>query len=437
MKSVGDKLKLMYQHMTEDTLKSSRQILTFGILMSINFPAYLLIWHQATPQDYQNTALRLVATGVCLILLGKNYWPKRLMPYLPLYWYFVVLFTLPFFFVFMTLKNSGSVLWLMNLMSALFFVFLLFDFISAFALLFVGSVLAVLAYTLTTSGGFVFNPGIVSASGLFVTFLAAMIIGGFFARNRALMEYEKLATLKLLGACIAHELRTPFASITGAMNGLKKYLPLLFDAYDKANANNLDVQSIRTGHYDLIKRIPTSVCGEINNANNTIDMLLLNISQADINKEKFMQLSVSKSIEESLARYPFRSSEHRTLVNWTNECDFMFYGDKQLFTHIMFNLLKNALYFVEAERKGDIHIWIKTADTQNIIYFKDTAKGAPAEVVVRLFESFYSKRQNGTGLGLAFCKKVMKSFGGDIRAESVDGEYMQFSLHFPALKNKQ
>lgn len=63
---------------------------------------------------------------------------------------------------------------------------------------------------------------------------------------------------------------------------------------------------------------------------------------------------------------------------------------------------------------------------------KDTAKGAPPEVVENLFKSFYSKRRGGTGLGLTFCKKIMNSFGGDITATSVEGEYMQFLLSFPA-----
>ncbi|WP_410521703.1 ATP-binding protein [Candidatus Tisiphia endosymbiont of Oplodontha viridula] len=44
---------------------------------------------------------------------------------------------------------------------------------------------------------------------------------------------------------------------------------------------------------------------------------------------------------------------------------------------------------------------------------------------------FYTRRANGIGLGLSFCKKIMLSFGGDISCISEEGQYTEFQLNFP------
>ena len=242
--------------------------------------------------------------------------------------------------------------------------------------------------------------------------------------------------MKVMGSSIAHELRTPLASTRAAMEGIKRYLPILLDAYRMAKEARLSVQFIRPHHIEILQNLTDSVDRELAYANNVIDMLLMNIKYHD-NVTVYQELnniSINKVIREALMRYPFKTNAQRQQITWKDpQDDFLFSGTEILIVHVLFNLLKNALYYIEAESKGDISIWLSATDKANTLHFKDTAKGISESIKDNLFKRFYTTSLIGTGIGLAFCKAVMMSFGGDITCESKEGEYTEFILHFPTI----
>ena len=63
--------------------------------------------------------------------------------------------------------------------------------------------------------------------------------------------------------------------------------------------------------------------------------------------------------------------------------------------------------------------------------------GISVNVLKSLFQSFHSHSKSGTGLGLAFCKMTMESYGGNITCNSKEGEYTEFVLSFPKLAKKK
>lgn len=95
-----------------------RQILTFGIVLFINYPIYYLVWLSIEPKGFENITIRLIASILCLPLIFNLFWPRKLLHWLPIYWGITACFCLPFFFTFMTLMNHASTLWLMNSVSA-------------------------------------------------------------------------------------------------------------------------------------------------------------------------------------------------------------------------------------------------------------------------------------------------------------------------------
>jgi len=68
----------------------------------------------------------------------------------------------------------------------------------------------------------------------------------------------------------------------------------------------------------------------------------------------------------------------------------------------------------------------------NRIVFRDTGEGIEQEDMEKIFEGFYTTREEGTGVGLAFCRRTMRSFGGDITCNSDPGGYAEFILELPA-----
>jgi signal transduction histidine kinase len=62
----------------------------------------------------------------------------------------------------------------------------------------------------------------------------------------------------------------------------------------------------------------------------------------------------------------------------------------------------------------------------------DTGGGIPPGDLTRIFEPFYSTKERGTGLGLAFTRQVVEEHGGTIRCESAIGRGTTFVIRFPA-----
>jgi signal transduction histidine kinase len=138
-------------------------------------------------------------------------------------------------------------------------------------------------------------------------------------------------------------------------------------------------------------------------------------------------------VEEALTEYPFLGDD-RSMVTTQFDEDFEFKGNSLLIKHILFNLLKNSIYYVKAANKGDITIKAATVDGRHTLSFKDTGAGIAPDILPHIFDKFYSNTKYGTGIGLAFCRSVMKGLGGDITCKSQYGEYTEFILTFPPLE---
>lgn len=86
---------------------------------------------------------------------------------------------------------------------------------------------------------------------------------------------------------------------------------------------------------------------------------------------------------------------------------------------------------MRAANKGDICITIAAEHSNHMLRFTDTASGIAPSVLKRIFNTFYTTKQSaGTGIGLAFCRRAVKSFGGQMKCDSVEGEYTTFTLNF-------
>ena len=75
---------------------------------------------------------------------------------------------------------------------------------------------------------------------------------------------------------------------------------------------------------------------------------------------------------------------------------------------------KNAFRAIARAHKGDIKIWLVRGDKFNELHFRDTGTGIPANVLPRIFQRFYSwskdsNVEQGTGVGLAFCKTEIEA----------------------------
>lgn len=235
-------------------------------------------------------------------------------------------------------------------------------------------------------------------------------------------EEERAKTLQSFGSIIAHEMRTPLASINAGLRGVGLNLAELTDIESLSGS--------KKRAYNNINEILESIAFEIESSGLVIDMVLENIKVSQSDQIPLKEISINRCVEETLSRYPI-ADKHKGLITFRKGEDFIFLGEKHLFTHVLFNLIKNALYFIDSAGKGSITIWTEKMDTMNYLHFKDTGTGIEDDVLPNIFKKFYSRRYHGVGLGLAFCKQIMQKFGGDIVCRSAPREYTEFILSFP------
>ena len=257
------------------------------------------------------------------------------------------------------------------------------------------------------------------------------------ATTELLVAQEKAKVFKLLSSSIAHELRTPLASIYHASFAVNKVFPALLDGYHRAQEAGLPVQSISASRLNSFSGVVGRIESEVQTCNIFIDMTLSKLRYERIVLNELEPIAIIEAIEEAVALYPFKQEQqHLIIKNYQQEENFVFLGEKLSFRHVLFNLIKNALYFIAAKGRGEITIWLEHDNEANYLCFKDTAQGISKEQAELLFQEFYTTHEEGTGLGLTFCKTMMQAIGGDITCEGKKDEYICFRIMVPKVKKE-
>lgn len=376
--------------------------------------------------------LHLIAALLCLGLFLREKWPEAPKKWLPLYWYITLTYCVPFFFTLMFLHHSDSEVWLMAFTSIIFWLVLLVDWISAVILFFLGLVAAIVVFWLNHAA----SPLTHYVYSIFLIYAGFLALATILAKNKKYWELQKkLKTADAIGSGIAHEMRTPLSAIIMGIENAQKYFPILIDNYQLAKQSNLEgMQIIPARRFEVLATSFDDIEREAKFGHVIIDMLLCNVKQDIFTKTPPGILKISDCIHKAIQSYPFSAGEE-SLIHWNEDYDFSFAGSQELVVHVFMNLLKNALYYILAAGKGQIELWQTQEQYFNVLHFKDTGMGMSDETQDLLFQQLIGHKSNKVGLGLAFCAKVMQELGGSIECHSIKGEFSEFLLYFPKIKD--
>ena len=112
-------------------------------------------------------------------------------------------------------------------------------------------------------------------------------------------------------------------------------------------------------------------------------------------------------------------------------------GDRAQLTQVFLNLVKNAFqamdsgtFTVTTRLETDYHIRERGTGPNRLIWvdLADQGRGIREEDLPHIFSPFFSTRNNGTGLGLATCYRIIREHGGTIRVESTEGKGSTFRV---------
>lgn len=245
--------------------------------------------------------------------------------------------------------------------------------------------------------------------------------------NKFIYAEDQIRKSQLLAGSIAHEMKNPLSKIQ-----------YHFERID-ADLFDLDTSSLIPYASSEMKTIYQNIC-EVKSAvqlgSKFIEVILNELQGGRINSESFRLFSARDLISQSLHDYNFEDADSKYAISLESDSDFIFKGNDTLYSFIIFNLLNNSLFYLTQHPDMKVNIKLCPGKEQNTVIFTDTGPGIDADHLPCIFDEMYtSGKNNGNGLGLAYCKRVMTAFGGDITCRSELGKFTEFTLSFPSLSS--
>jgi ATP synthase subunit 6 (eukaryotes),also subunit A (prokaryotes) len=200
---------------------------------------------------------------------------------------------------------------------------------------------------------------------------------------------DRLAALGKMAAGIAHEIRNPLAAMRGAIQMLQADLCLDEDQ----------------------NRLMRIVLRESDRLNRTIEDFLRYARPKPL---QLTTVQLDRLINETvslLQHSPEMRADHHITIKSPPDLPSIT-ADSDQIKQVIWNLARNALQSMP--QGGELHIVLKPLDDQIEIRLMDTGTGFPPETLERPFEPFNSRREGGTGLGLATVYQIVSDHGGQV-----------------------
>ncbi len=235
-----------------------------------------------------------------------------------------------------------------------------------------------------------------------------------------LMLTDRLASLGLLAAAVAHEINNPLSFVTTSLGSLDARLRKLAERRPEEPIE--DLSSLIQKALDGAERV------------RVIARSLRTFARgADEQRGPFdVRQVIDSTIEIAAPEIRYRAK----LVREYGEVAPVA-GDASRLAQVFLNLLVNAAQAIPADNPDANQIRVKTAmDEQGrvIVEVTDTGAGIAPDVIGRVFEPFFTTKPAGvgTGLGLAICRELVAEMGGTIGVESQVGIGTTFRISVPA-----
>ncbi len=225
------------------------------------------------------------------------------------------------------------------------------------------------------------------------------------------VESERVASILLLAAGVAHEIGNPLNSITIHLQLMGRQLAKMETTPETARIRkSLDVCSdeverlhgIITHFLQAVRPAPPDL-REVN----LLEILeeVLNFQKTELDNRK---IRVDVEINKNLP---------------------MVLGDRDQLKQVFFNLVKNSMEAMKMEGR----LKVRTNSDDDFVYLQigDSGEGISREEVSRVFDAYYTTKKGGHGLGLMIVERIMRNHGGQVSIESEPGFGTIVSLQFP------
>ena len=244
-----------------------------------------------------------------------------------------------------------------------------------------------------------------------------------------LVEQERLASLGQMIGGIAHNLKTPIMSISGAAEGLKDLTDELDNSIGNPIVTNDDYHEIASDMQKWISKIK-------NYSEYMSDVITAVKGQAvNFTNDEEISFTISELLKrvDILMKHELKNAIIYLNISVKTDENTVIKGDVNSLVQIINNMLSNAIQAYNGKPEQTIELTVTKDDSNCIISIEDHASGLSDKIKNKLFkEMVTTKGKNGTGLGLYMSYSTIKAhFNGDITFESEPGKGTTFHIILP------
>jgi len=237
--------------------------------------------------------------------------------------------------------------------------------------------------------------------------------GKVLEQENAMSNMSRMASIGELGSSIAHEIATPLqtASINSQLS-MKRLAENDASNYPEILDYQNEVQNAVKRATEIHNRIREFSRGSTSVAVQGTDLVSA-FSEAERLLKRNMQQSAIKLSLHKETELPLASADPTSMQQ------------------VFLNLLKNAVAAMEEDNseKRDISCVFRVAEGRLLVDVTDTGPGLTDDQKTKIFESFYTTKEDGLGLGLAICRTTLEGFGGNINLiDKQNGTTFRISL---------
>jgi len=262
------------------------------------------------------------------------------------------------------------------------------------------------------------------------------------AKNQVLQS-EKMASIGLLAAGVAHEINNPVGYVNSNLGTLEKYLADIFVALDKYESMEamVDADNPLLGEVlqlkarvdlDFLRKDIKALIGESHQGLERIKKIILDLkdfSRQDV-EEHWVWADVRRGLESTLNVVWNELKYKCEVVKEYSDLPDIYCLPSQL-DQVFMNLLINAAQAIEV--RGTVTIRTGQEGDSVWVSVSDTGKGIPPENIPHLFDPFFTTKPvgKGTGLGLSVSYNIVEKHGGKIEVQSEVGKGTTFRVWLP------
>lgn len=260
-------------------------------------------------------------------------------------------------------------------------------------------------------------------------------------RQATILHQDKMASIGLLAAGVAHDINNPIGFVTNNLEELQIYLMRL-QTYIELQQTELQTaatpESLQKLHKKwnelgidyILEDFGTLIAESLEGAGRVSDIVKNLRSFSRIDDKEYKQADINECLESAI-RITHHELRHKALVHRNFGSIPLLFCQAQQLNQAFMNLLINAAHAIDKRGEVTVSTW---ADEKTIsIRISDTGCGIPEEIQQRIFEPFFTTKEinKGTGLGLSIVADIIRQHQGTISVQSHPGQGTTFTITLP------